>query len=37
MSISNHIYVFNNLAYITKTIPLIFKNKNGKAMFIDII
>jgi hypothetical protein len=37
MSISNHIYVFNNLAYTTKTTPLIFKNKNEKTMFIDII
>ena len=30
MSIANHIYVFNNPAYTTKTIPLIFKNKNEK-------
>ena len=28
---------FNNLAYTTKTTPLIFKNKNEKTMFIDII
>jgi Fe-S cluster biosynthesis and repair protein YggX len=26
-SIANHIYVFNNHAYTTKTTPLIFKNK----------
>jgi hypothetical protein len=25
MSIANHIYVFNNSAYTTKTTPLIFK------------
>jgi hypothetical protein len=30
MSIANHIYVFNNPAYTTKTTPLIFKNKNEK-------
>ena len=27
MSIANHIYVFNNSAFTTKTTPLIFKNK----------
>ena len=37
MSIANHIYVFNNPAYTTKTTPLIFKNKNEKTMFINII
>jgi hypothetical protein len=37
MSIANHIYVFNNPAYTTKTTPLIFKNKNEKTIFIDII
>ena len=37
MSIANHIYVFNNPAYTTKTTPLIFKNKNEKKMFIDKI
>jgi hypothetical protein len=37
MSIANHIYVFNNPAYTVKTTPLIFKNKNEKTMFIDII
>jgi hypothetical protein len=37
MFIANHIYVFNNPAYTTKTTPLIFKNKNKKMMFIDII
>ena len=28
MSIANHIYVFKNLAYTTKTTPLILKKKN---------
>ena len=37
MSIANHIYVFNNPAYTTKTTPLILKNKNEKTIFIDII
>ena len=37
MSIANYIYVFNNPAYTAKTTPLIFKNKNEKTMFIDII
>jgi hypothetical protein len=39
MSIANHIYVFNNTAYTTKTTPLIFKNKikMKKTMFIDIV
>ena len=37
MFIANHIYVFNNPAYTTKTTPLIFKNKNEKTMFIDIV
>ena len=37
MSIANHIYVFNNPAYTGKTTPLIFKNKNEKTVFIDII
>ena len=27
MSIANHIYVFNNSAYTTKTTPLEFKNR----------
>jgi hypothetical protein len=37
MSIANYIYVFDNPAYTTKTTPLIFKNKNEKTIFIDII
>ena len=39
MSIANHIYVFNNHTYTTKTTPLKFKNKRKmkKIMFIDII
>jgi hypothetical protein len=37
MFIANHIYVFHNPTYTTKTTPLIFKNKNEKMMFIDII
>jgi hypothetical protein len=30
MSFENHIYIFNNLTYTTKTTPLIFKNKIKK-------